>query len=64
MTQMIQDTNKNALSSSQWRPNEEILICQRHACLGNKWSEISDAVKTKSENQVKNYFYSSVRKTI
>lgn len=32
--------------------------------MGNKWSDIAEAVKTKTENQVKNYFYSSVRKVI
>jgi Myb-like DNA-binding domain len=45
-----------------WTVNEEELFVGAHRELGNRWKEISDRIGHKSENQVKNYFYSTLRK--
>jgi len=45
-----------------WSHEEETQFMEAHRTLGDKWKEISDIIGHRSENQVKNYFYSTLRK--
>ena len=53
-----------ALNYSKWLPSEEdaiFLLARTHK---NKWSEVAKLMPGRSENSIKNYFYSTVRKNI
>ena len=53
------DIKKGPLSQKE----EEILL-KAHENLGNKWAEISKLLPGRSDNCIKNYFYSDLRKKI
>ena len=50
------------ISKNAWTDSEEKLIFQAHAAYGNKWSEIAKKVPGRTENSIKNFFYSRIRK--
>jgi hypothetical protein len=52
-------TRKSRLDWSYW---ERDILFQKHKELGNKWTKISKYLPNKTENIIKNYFYSSLRK--
>ena len=52
------------LNSSDWLPSEENTIFALSRTHGNLWSKIAKLLPGRSENSVKNYFYSTVRKNI
>jgi len=41
---------------------EEKIIFEKHSEFGNKWAEISKYLKGRTDNSVKNHFYSTIRK--
>lgn len=43
---------------------EEIQIYEGHIKYGNKWAEIAQLLKGRTDNYVKNYFYSTLRRQI
>jgi hypothetical protein len=47
-----------------WSTEEQSIFMREHGKLGNKWRQISDVIGRRSENQVKNYYYSTLRKTV
>lgn len=46
------------LQKGQWSLEEDAIIVRKQIELGNKWSEISKLLPGRTENQVKNRFYS------
>jgi hypothetical protein len=47
-----------------WTPEEEAKIFELQKQFGNKWSEIASFVPGRTENSVKNCFYSAVRRNL
>jgi len=45
-------------------PEEEAAFIMAHRLTGNKWTEISKFLPNRSDNNIKNHFYSAIRKTM
>ena len=45
-----------------WSIEEEILLFTSHSKSGNKWAEISNYLPGRTDNSIKNHFYSTLRK--
>jgi hypothetical protein len=47
-----------------WLPEEELALFQLQAKHGNHWSKIAKGLPGRSDNNIKNYFYSCLRKAL
>ena len=52
------------LTHREWTLREEKMIFQLSKVFGNRWSKIAKRLPGRSENSIKNYFYSTIRKNI
>ena len=50
------------LSKSKWTSAELLSLFSAHSEIGNKWREIRQFIPHRSENSIKNQFYSCLRK--
>ena len=48
----------------EWTKEEEMIIFQAHRKYGNKWADISKYLVGRTDNSVKNHFYSTLRKSL
>ena len=48
----------------EWTQNEEEVLIDLHNQIGNKWSLIAQQIPGKTDNCVKNHFYSKLRKIL
>jgi Myb-like DNA-binding domain len=53
-----------ALNKLNWSITEEYIFFESHKILGNKWSSITKFLPDRSDNNLKNHFYSNLRKTL
>jgi hypothetical protein len=53
-----------ALNKLNWTTIEEYTFFESHKILGNKWSSITKFLPYRSDNNLKNHFYSNLRKSL
>jgi myb proto-oncogene protein len=51
-----------SITKEQWSVEEERLLFESHITLGNKWADIANLLTGRTDNAIKNHFYSSMRK--
>ena len=52
------------INKQDWTIEEERIIFQAHKKYGNKWADISKYLEGRTDNSVKNHFYSTLRKSL
>ena len=50
------------ISKDPWSAEEEHELFRLQSFIGNKWAEISNSIAGRTDNSVKNHFYSTLRK--
>jgi Myb-like DNA-binding domain len=53
---------KPEVSKSLWSLDEEKILFRCQATYGNQWTEISKFLPGRTDNSIKNYFYSTLRR--
>lgn len=51
-----------SLNKQEWSVSEQLLLFTKHQELGNSWAQITSFLPGRSENALKNQFYSMLRK--
>lgn len=53
-----------SINKNSWNEGEEAILLVKNKLYGNKWSEIANYLPGRSDNCIKNHFYSKLRKFI
>ena len=52
------------ITETEWTPEEDERLYNLHLQIGNKWASIAKCMQGRSENSIKNRWYSSIKKRI
>lgn len=51
-----------SIQKTQWSAEEEQMLFEAHQSIGNKWADISKLLVGRTDNSIKNHYYSAVRR--
>lgn len=52
------------INKDPWTEEEELILLEAHQELGNRWKKIAERLSGRTDNAIKNHFYSTMRKKL